>query len=120
MSKQLGLQLVPSKATPATEIEMAQLEFRALKVIRNLSKDERLTRAHELVECVRPMTVIAADVVAMTKAQLAKDVEDKRDLLVRMQSDIARVKDDAKAIIDLLWAAETRLAIALTDVESVR
>ena len=115
MSKQLALQLVPSKAAPATEIEIAQLEFRALKAIHNLSKDERLTRVRELVECVRPMTVIAADVVAMTKAQLSKDVEDKRDLFVRMRSDIARVKDDAKAIIDLLSAAEARLTIALNN-----
>jgi hypothetical protein len=115
MSKQLALQLVPNKAKPFTDTEIAQIELRALKVIRNLSRDERLTRTHELVEFVCPMTVIAGDVVAMTKAQLTKDVEDKRDLFVRMRSDIARVKDDAKAIIDLLSAAEARLTIALNN-----
>jgi hypothetical protein len=115
MSKQLTLRLVPNKATPATDTEIAQLEFRALKIIRNLSKDERLTRTHELVEFVRPMTIVAGEVVAMTKAQLSKDIEDKRNLFERMRSDIAGVKDNAKAIIDLLSAAEARLTIALNN-----
>ena len=115
MSKQLALRLVPNKATPATDTEIAQLEFRALKIIRNLSKDERLTRTHELAEHVRPMTIVASEVVAMTKAQLTKDVEDKRDLFERLRSDIAGAKDNAKAIIDLLSAAEARLTIALTN-----
>jgi hypothetical protein len=115
MSKQLALQLVPNKAKPATDAEIAQLEFRALKIIRNLSKDERLTRTHELVEFVRPMTIVAGEVVAMTKPQLSKDVEDKRDLFEHMRSDIAGAKDNAKAIIDLLSAAEARLTIALTN-----
>ena len=62
----------PNKAEPLTDTEIAQVELRALKAIRNLSKDERLARTHELVEVVRPMTIVAGDVVAMTKPQLPK------------------------------------------------
>ena len=115
MPKQLALQLVPNKAKPANDTEIAQVELRALKIVRNMSKDERLARTHELVEAVRPMTLIAGDVVAMTKAQLSKDVEDKGDHFGRMRLDIAKAKDDARAIVDLLSAAEARLTIALTN-----
>jgi hypothetical protein len=115
MSKQLGLQLVPNKATPAIDAEIAQVELRALKIIRNMSKDERLSRTLELVEVVRPMTIIAGDVVATIKAELIKDIEEKRDHFVRVRSEISKAKDDAKAITDLLSAAEARLTIALTD-----
>jgi hypothetical protein len=114
------LQLAPNKAQSAIDTEIAQVELRALKVIRNLSRDERLARTRELVEIVRPMTIIACDIVAMTKAQLSKDVEDKRDLFVRWRSDIVKAKDDAKVIVDLLSAAEIHLTSALTNVESVR
>jgi hypothetical protein len=115
MSKQLALQLVPNKVQPANDTEIAQIELRALKIIRNLSKDERLARTHELVEVVRPMTIVAGEVVAMTKAKLSKDVEEKRDHFVHLQSDVAKAKDDAKAIVDLLSAAEARLTVALAD-----
>jgi uncharacterized protein YgbK (DUF1537 family) len=115
MPKQLGLELVPNKAKPAIDVEIAQAEFRALKVIRNLSKDERFTRMDEILDLVRPMTIVAGEIVAMTKDQLAEDVKEKRDLFVQMRSDITRAKDAAKAIVDLISAAEARLAGALTN-----
>ena len=116
MSKrQLALQLVPSKPKPAIDIEIAQAELRALKFLKNMSKDERLSRTHALVDSVRTITVFAADLVAMTKAQLSTDLDDKPDLFVQMRSDITRAKDAAKAIVDLISAAEARITVALTN-----
>jgi hypothetical protein len=51
----------------------------------------------------------------MTKDQLAEDVEEKRDLFVQMRSDITRAKDAAKAVVDLISAAEARITVALTN-----
>ena len=115
MPKQLGLRLVPGKAKPAIDVEIAQAEFRALKIIRSLSKDGRQVRMDEIIELVRPMTIAAGEIVAMTKDQLAEDVKEKRDLFVQMRSDITRAKDAAKAIVDLISAAEARLAGVLTN-----
>jgi hypothetical protein len=116
MSKrQLALQLVPSKPKPAIDIEIAQAELRALKFLKNMSKDERLSRTHALVDSVRTITVFAADIVAMTKAQLSTDLDDKPDLFVQMRADIARGKEFARVIVDLISAAEARLAIVGTN-----
>jgi uncharacterized protein YgbK (DUF1537 family) len=115
MPKQLALRLVPSKAKPATDVEIAQAEFRALKTIRSLSKDERQIRMDEIVELVRPVTIAAGEIVEMTKDQLAEDVKEKRDLFVQMRSDTTRAKDAAKAIVDLISAAEARITVALTN-----
>jgi uncharacterized protein YgbK (DUF1537 family) len=115
MPKQLGLQLVPNKAKPAIDVEIAQAEFRALKIIRGLSKDERFTRMDEFLGLVRPMTIVAGEIVATTKDQLTEDVEEKRDLFVQMRSDISRAKDAAKAIVDLISTAEARITVALTN-----
>jgi hypothetical protein len=116
MSKtQLALRLVPGKAKPGNDVETAQAEFRALKIIRGLSKDERFTRMDEILGLVRPMTIVAGEIVATTKDQLTEDVVEKRDLFVQMRSDITRAKDAAKAIVDLISTAEAHLASALTN-----
>ena len=116
MSKtQLALRLVPGKAKTGNDVEKAQAEFRALKIIRGLSKDERFTRMDEILGLVRPMTIVAGEIVATTKDQLTEDVVEKRDLFVQMRSDITRAKDAAKAIVDLISTAEARLASALTN-----
>jgi hypothetical protein len=113
--KQLALQLVPGKSKPAIaiDIEIAQTELRALKFLQNMSKEERPSRVNELVDCVRSMTVVAADLVAMTKSQLSTDLGDTPDVFVQIRSDIAKRKESAKVIVDLISAAEARLAVSL-------
>jgi hypothetical protein len=124
MAKQIdGLRLVHERKRPtAKEIaeearEMAQLEFRALKLFRNTSRDQRLKQIHGFVENVRPMVVAAGEIVIMSKVELIAKVEAKHDVFGQMLMDLADKKEDAKAILDVISAAEARLMVALANVE---
>jgi hypothetical protein len=124
MSKQKAdLRLVHARKPPAAkEIaeeaqKFAQMEFRALKLFRNMSQDERLRQSHGFVENIRPMVVAAGEIVVMTKADLITKVEAGHNVIGEMLLDLANTKEDAKAILDVISAAEARLVVALANVE---
>jgi hypothetical protein len=124
MSKQKAdLRLAHARTTPtAKEIaeeaqKFAQMEFRALKLFRNMSQDERLRQSHGFVENIRPMVVAAGEIVVMTKADLITKVEAGHDVFGEMLLDLGNTKEDAKAILDVISAAEARLVVALANVE---
>ena len=97
--------------------KFAQMEFRALKLFRNMSQDERLRQSHGFVENIRPMVVAAGEIVVMTKADLITKVEAGHNVIGEMLLDLANTKEDAKAILDVISAAEARLVVALANVE---
>jgi hypothetical protein len=105
------------KAKPATIAEISVIEFRAIKLFRGLSQHKRLTKSHALVDGVRPMAVAAAEVLAMTKEELIEKVDEGHDLFGPMLKWLSNAGTDAQAIVDVIRAAESRLAIALANVE---
>ena len=117
MSNQKPALRVVAKDKPATVQELAQLEFRALKYFRGLSQKQRIEKTHRVVDAIRPMAVLASGIVAMEKSELIARVEAKHDRFGEMLPQLTQAKDDANAISEVIAAAETRLAVALADVE---
>lgn len=115
-SSKPALQVVP-RGKPATVAEIAALEFRALKAVRGLSQKMRLQKSHAIVDGLRPMAVAAMEIVAMSKTELITKADDKHDVLGPLLMQLAYAKDDAKMLVDVIGAAEARLAIALANVE---
>jgi hypothetical protein len=64
------------------------------------------------------MVVAAGEIVTMNKAELIAKVEAGHDVFGELLLDIADKKEDAKAILDVISAAEARLVVALANVEA--
>jgi hypothetical protein len=116
MSKKPILNVVP-KGTPVTQAQLAQLEFRALKQFRNLTKDQRVQKIHDTVDRVRPMAVLASEILAKEKPDLVKLVDEQHDKFGPFLMELAHAHTSAKGLLDVIGAAEIRLAVALANVE---
>jgi hypothetical protein len=57
------------------------------------------------------------EIVVMTKAELIAKVEAGHDVFGELLLELADKKEDAKAILDVISAAEARLMVALANVE---
>jgi hypothetical protein len=111
------LQAVP-KGKPVTHAEVAQLEFRALKQFRNLSKTERIQKIHDTVDRIRPMAVLASELLTKEKPELIALVDEQYDeKFGPFLMQLAHATNDAKALADVIGAAEVRLAAALANIE---
>lgn len=102
---------------PATHGEIAALEFAPAKELRRLSKTARLTKSHEMVDRVRPMLVLAAEIVAMKKEKLIALVDEDHKTFGPFLMDLAHAGKDAEALAGIIRTAEIRLAVALANVE---
>jgi hypothetical protein len=112
-----GLALVP-KGEPAPSAEIAMMEIRVLKAIRGLSKEERTKRSIAIGRSLRPMAVLAADIVALSKAELGAKVADDAALFGGFLTDLAQAKADAKALLDVVRVAESSIVAALAAVNA--
>jgi hypothetical protein len=112
-----GLVLVP-KGEPAPSADIAMMEIRVLKAIRGLSKEERTKRSIAIGRSLRPMAVLAADIVALSKAELGAKVADQSELFGGFLTDLAQAKADAKALLDVVRVAESSIAAALAAVNA--
>jgi hypothetical protein len=113
------LKLVPN-GRPATVQEIAQLEFRASKFFRGLSQRERIKKTHDIIDRMRPMAVLGAEIAAMSKPELIAKVDEEYETFGPFLMQLAHTTADAKALLDVLSSAECRLAVALANVESGR
>lgn len=109
-----------TKGKPATIAEMAQVEFRALKALRGLSHQDIAEKFGNVIEFLGPMTVAAAEVVALEKPELIAKVGDHYDVFGPLLMQLAEATKDAKLLVDVIQAAECRLAVALANVEGGR
>jgi len=102
---------------PATHAEIAILEFAPVKEMRRLSKTARVKKSHAMVERVRPMAVLASEIISMKKAELTARVAEKYEDLGPCLMYLADAGEDAKALAGIIRMAEMRLAVALANVE---
>lgn len=105
------------KGEAATVAQIAALEFGAARYINELSKAQRLKKVHALCDRVRPMAVLAAEALALQKAELVERVDADRDVFGTMFLEFAECVKDAEAICDILRSAEARMAVAFAIVE---
>jgi len=105
------------KRKAATVVEIAALKFKAIKQIRAVSKKQRLKNAHSMIERLRPMAVLAGEIVAMDKAELISRVRDRYDEFGPFLMMFAEARQTVAAVREIIGAAEARLAVALANVE---
>jgi hypothetical protein len=110
------LQVVP-KGPPVTHAEIAQMEFRALKEFRNLTKTERLAKVQDAAERVRAMALLASEIVAKEKPELIALVEEEYAALGPFLIQLGHATKEAKALADVIGVGEIRLAVALANIE---
>jgi len=102
---------------PTTVVEIAALKFKAIKQIRAVSKKQRLKNAHGMIERLRPMAVLAGEVVAMDKTELISTVRKHYDEYGPFLMMLAEARQTVAAVREIIGAAEARLAVALANVE---
>jgi hypothetical protein len=105
------------KLKPATHAQIAALEFGLARPFRKMSQKQRIRKAHDLVNRLRPWAVIALETVAFDKQELIDRVAEGYDDLGPMLMHLARAGEDARALLDLIRSAEVKLAVALANVE---
>jgi hypothetical protein len=111
-----GLQLVP-KGKPAAGAEIEMMGIRVLKAIRGLSKEERIKRSLKIGGSLRSTAVLAAEIVALSKAQVIDLVREAPDECEPLLSQFERGSADAKALLDVIGFAENWLKVAIANVE---
>lgn len=109
-----------SRGEPATVAEIAQVEFRALKALRGLSRQDINAKFRDLIGFLGPMTIAAAEIVAMEKPELIARVDEHYDVFGPLLMQLAEATNAAKLVVDIVHAAECRLAVALANVEGGR
>jgi hypothetical protein len=93
------------------------MEFAAVREFRGLTQEQRIKKAHAIVDRVRPMAVLAIEVVSMEKSDLIEAVEDKYEIFGQFLMDLADATKQARSLLEVISAAECRLAVALAVVE---
>ena len=63
------------------------------------------------------MAVAAAEIVAMEKTELIARVDEHYDVFGPLLMQLAEATNDPKLLVDVIQAAECRLAVALANVE---
>lgn len=112
-----SMRVIDNKSAPATAANISMLEFKAVKRLRGLSSKQRIKKAHAIADSLRPMSVIALEIVVCEKAELIAKVQAGHDTFGPFLMELAHAKDNARALMEVLEAAEMRLAVALAVVE---
>jgi hypothetical protein len=102
---------------PATQAEIAAMEFEPIAAWRNVPTEDRVARHRQISSQLYQFSVIAGQIVSFEKAELVQKMRDEYDLFGPMLMQLVDAGETAKGIVELLSAAETRLAVALANVE---
>jgi hypothetical protein len=110
---------VETRAERSTDdrAELAQIEFRALKFFRGLCQRDRIEKTNDIIDRMRSMAILGAEIAAMSKPELIAKVEKEYKTFGPFLRQLAHTTADAKAFLDVIRSAEGRLAIALANVE---
>jgi hypothetical protein len=106
-----------SKRPPATIEQIAAIEFMAIPELARMSKAQRKDNAKAMASRVWNAAAVAAEFVSLDKVELVKRVAEKPDYYGPMLMEFAYAADDARALLEVIQACETRLAVALAVVE---
>jgi hypothetical protein len=113
------LALVP-KGAAATEAEILMLELRALKPFRGLSSPERMRKTNAIIDGLRPMAMVAAEIAGLRTPALVARVDKLYDEFVPVLKELSTATNDARLLLDVIHAAECRVAVALASLEDGR
>jgi hypothetical protein len=108
---------VTRQEAPATEDQIAALEFPAIKQFRAMSKAKRAERALELTNEVYKAVQIALETMSRDKAEIVAMVRSNHDLWGGALLEFAESGRAAAALLEIIQSAEARLAVAVAVVE---
>jgi hypothetical protein len=105
------------KSPPVTLEQLLPMQFAAVKEFKGLSQEERIEHAHCKIDALRPIAVIAGEILANDKDELIEKVEANYDLWGPFLMSLHEASEDARALMQILSSAECRLAVAIAFVE---
>ena len=105
------------KGSPATTQEIAALEFRACAPLRRMSKTQREGRTRIMGENVYSILQIAAGLLVKDKGELVDMVRADHDLWGNLLLSMTEGADLARDVVGIISSAETRLAVAVAEIE---
>ena len=111
------LKNITTPSPPATVAQIAAVKFRGTGPYKRMGSRGRLTNAHALVDRLRPMCVVAIELMSMHKAELIKRVDEHHDTFGQALMELNEAGKDAAAMLDVISSAEARLMVALANVE---
>src|SRR6266508_1132774 len=111
------LSVIENNSPPATHASIAALQFSDVKLFRNMTQAQRLKKSHDIADAVRPVAVLAAELLAIDKAELVAKVKTEYEVLGPMLMWLAHGAENARCMMNIIKSAEARLAIALANVE---
>ena len=109
-----------AECEPATIGQIASVEFQGLKDLFKIPKSERLQNINTLIEQIRPMAILAVELLEFDKLDLIAKVLSDPDRWAPFLTGLADAVDAQEALKDILSAAEARMVIALANIEGVR
>jgi hypothetical protein len=77
-----------------------------------------LTKVNDLVDQVRPMAVIASEILSKTKPELIALVDEHYETWGKFLMQLAEATKDTKMLADVIHAAECRLAVTFANIEA--
>jgi hypothetical protein len=72
------------------------------------------------VNGILPIAIVAAEIIGMQQAEFVARVEKLQSLFIPVLKQLADATNEAKMVVDILHAAECRLAVAPANVEGGR
>jgi hypothetical protein len=103
----------------ATINEIASIEFRGLKDFSSMLKDERRRDTDALFDQLRPMAILAVELLSLDKDELVNKAAAEKDTWGSFLSALAATAESLNGLQEIFSAVEIRLAVALANVEGV-
>lgn len=112
------LRVIENNEVPATSDQIAALEFTSVRRLAALSEKQRLESLHALSDDVRAMAILGMNMLVRDKRDVIDLVSAKYDTFGPMLMMLAETRERGQALLDVIGAAEARLAVALAVVEA--
>jgi hypothetical protein len=119
MSK--DLRLIPGKSDhpPATEAQMAAIEFASIKRLARTPKKLREKNLHYIAKNAYTAALMAIELMAMDKTEVLKTARENPDLFgPEALNAFAEAHENARALLEVISSGEARLAITLASIET--
>ena len=102
---------------PATIEQLAAMEFKGVKKLAQMPKEERTSNIRSLAMSVYQAAAVAGELYIRDKAEVVEMVREKYDTYDPALMELSDAGKDAEALLDIIRTGETRLAVALAIVE---
>jgi hypothetical protein len=103
----------------ATIKELASIEFQGLKDFSSIPKHERLENTDGLIDQIRPIAILAVELLSWDKDELIGKAATDPDIWGSYLAALGATSESLKGLQNIISAAEVRMAVALANVEGV-